>query len=599
MAQLTVDTQSRDLDKLQRQFDKLSKAEQKMILKGSAVGKSIDQGARRGTRGIDRMKGSAKQMISSLSGVAGGVGLVTSAIMGAKKEWADFQQRMKEAARTQMSLTESRAMAIDQKPTGYSTDEMDKLIAQVSKDANITRQTAYQNVTEAFSATTSNVSRQQLRSALTQSGKMKAVMGANFDMNAMAGAIIDIMKVTGEEKAVRTHGWLRQFGKEARISSTQKQGKALAPVLQAGASYGASPEESAEMLAALSQLGADPTGEKSRTATIHILEKIMNSDKLESKGLMNRLGEMQRKITGRQASGLVNEAVGKATEGMTEEERKKFFKGFGGEKQFRGAFRGLLTGGDKAMEALQSARSGIKSSSAEGLAKISEKYIKDLHDEKFTGTKRLDQTAKRIRESLQAAEEGAIVQKAKEEILSTLKAGNTGWISRQFNKADLSWDQLMSGEDEHVALRKMAKTLRTGDPKEAQKYEWISEFGNVPSGEYFSKKPKNFKMVGEEKYLGEEYNVYRTKRGREFRANPDYDSQVETKIEALINALNAEAKRMKEINEQQNERRQQDMQELKKGLREGAREGTREGTKEGSRDAKNDEPIPADKMEVE
>ena len=359
MAEVSIQVQSAELDQLARKFDKLSKAEQKMIFQGSAIGRTLDDSGRKGKRGMDSIMRSAKGAAGAVVGITSATAAMTAVIAGAKREWDDFQRRLDEAGKTQLTLAEARSTALLQKPTDMTTGSIDSMMRRVGTQTGLTQDVLWRNAGSPFSSKGSATAA-QLESAMVAAGEIRARTGESVDMGALASNILQVINATGvsgEGAGREALGFVRQFGAASQITDLRRQGQALAPVLVAGREMGVGAEQSAEVLAALTHLGGDVTGESSRTAATHFMSQIMNNQDLTG-GFQSRFGQLRKQV-----------------QGMSAAEQADFFKNFGGEKRFMGAYRGLLLGSDEASLALRSAQQSIGSPLAGGLSKLHAEFL--------------------------------------------------------------------------------------------------------------------------------------------------------------------------------------------------------------------------------
>lgn len=560
MARLEISTQTQEVEQLTRKFDQLSKAEQKAILKGSAVGKELDQSSRKGKRGFDSMKSSAKDMIGTVTGVAGAVGAITTAIMVAKREWEDFKRRTEEAARTQQSLTQARAGAQLQRPGDISVTQLDKMTSRISRRTGLTEKEVYGGLDKPLSAKGS-ASAEQFEEAMVSSGKIAAAAGPQ-QFGELASGVMDVVKTTGlsgkgaGEKAL---GFLQQFGTAARIEKPEKQARAIGPALQSARQFGLSPETGAEILATLTQGGVDPTGESGRTAAIDIINKIMTKQGLESETFYGRLKELQKKVGG-----------------MSEQERNKFFEDFGGEKRFKGAFRGLLTGEESMMHALRYSQEKITAPTSEAAQQKAQKTIQSLWSPEYAATRRVQNIGERTTEQFQKENPQGFAAALNTQMRDVMESAGVPKTMRQI-VGEKFRAQAAGTQNRQEMVELMRETL------ESQLEPIVSEYKEkpgtlsellLPGGtEFLQTLPE--KATKKKGWKAGDVQVG----GRGWEApgwgqiveNPRYREHVEGKVEELMTRLEKLA------------------EAVKQGAKEGAKEGTQEGVKQGEQEARKNE----------
>ena len=326
---------------------KLSKGLQEVKTSGKAAGDQTADGFRTAT--------------NTLVGVAGAIGLATSA-MGmfrqatqlAIAEVKNLGEQRKSAGEAGVSVAARRAAALRNLPAGVAASDFDKMVR------NVTKQRAFEiekgdatDIVSRVLTTKANLPLHIADKIAMEAGREKRTNPLG-DANVFAGAVGDLLKSAPyiqkmKDPVATAAGFIQQTQTQARAFDPAKLGKALGRSIAIGRSSGFSARESAALLASASQISADPEVRRSGT------------------GVSNLMSNLALELTGQGVAGISSEKKGmeliydaqRQLRAAGPEQRKKFIKKFKGRAATRGFTIGLLTEDPVVMEAVEQAFRGI------------------------------------------------------------------------------------------------------------------------------------------------------------------------------------------------------------------------------------------------
>jgi hypothetical protein len=416
MATLRIGVESAALRALIDEIDKLPKSLQKAVLHGTAVGKEFDNMGKKGQGSFDALGLTVDKITKKIMSTVSVIGMVTAATALARKEWEDYEARIKAAAATQISVDQARATAMLQLPTDMRPEEADKLVSKVSSETGLSQKDVWSAAGEAFSAKGA-LSKSALMEAMITSGRITKATGGAVSLGTMAGSVMDLQSATGvsgKGSGGQMLGWIQQFGSASRITDLRRQADALAPTVKAGQEMGVTPERSAELLAAATQIGADPLGEKSRSGVINFFQKIKEMKGLKGTGFEERLASAQTKVAG-----------------MNERQQTEFYKDFGGEAQMQGFIRGIIGQSPAAMAQLANARASIGAPTDPGLAKLGTGFMATVENSPTNMPAAARGAMSKLAESAQLADTRGLKGEISGGLDETLSAMGVPWARRK------------------------------------------------------------------------------------------------------------------------------------------------------------------------
>jgi len=276
MAELSLQAKTPGVQEAMSALDKLSKAEQKLVLEGSAIGKSVGKSADRGHASLTKMATAAQSVIGGMIGIGSATGVATLLISKLKAEFEALKAMQDKAAGSQRSWSAELGEFISNNPqlgqaetqrwANMAMDEGQKLEggpAQVLKA-----------ITEVRSGTPGATDEQQV--AAIQRAVLQATTAPQTDIGAYATGIVKTQQILSsqgvETTPTQAHNLLAMMGARAggSIADLVKQvGK-----LGGGAIGGETPmADVLSLFAFLTGELSDTTGEQTTTTTLNMLTR--------------------------------------------------------------------------------------------------------------------------------------------------------------------------------------------------------------------------------------------------------------------------------------------------------------------------------------
>lgn len=167
-------------------------------------------------------------------------------------------------------------------------DKLDSAVEGISSATGLKKEVAAAALAQALSAKGDATNAETVQ-AVTNAGLMVKDPAA---VAGFGGSMLDFLKfqVSGDTAAIG--GWLQQVMAASHVSSIDKVGKNLAPVVGAGMARGMTAEGAAELFATVTQLGLDSEGDKSKTAALNLLDRLDRFEGLEGTPL-ERIAKLQ------------------------------------------------------------------------------------------------------------------------------------------------------------------------------------------------------------------------------------------------------------------------------------------------------------------
>lgn len=239
------------------------------------------------------------QIVSQVRGLIGALG-ITGGLAGAlqliNKEYDAIKERQAASARESMTVADAEINALRNlgPTTAAERDEFLTAIQQMSRETGVSRKDLYLRAASALSA----------KGALPTETALQAVeLSAQLvpedaeEGEAVAGSMLDIMKLTGSKDPNAALGLLARVGEQSRIKSTGYLAKNVAPGLVTDILRGDKPEEAAALFSTISQAIVDTTGEKSRVIMSKLadqLEEALPEEKTGLKSTRERIEAIQK-----------------------------------------------------------------------------------------------------------------------------------------------------------------------------------------------------------------------------------------------------------------------------------------------------------------
>lgn len=336
------------------------------------VNKKLEQAGQKGKKSESDFVGFGTKGVVSMAKIAGSIVGATSVMSAFQQvvrlvgdEFEQLQQKQLKAAQAIQSFSTARATAILNKPSDISVSELESIVERVSRSASVSRADVFRAAAGPLSAKGA-ATPEAFESALSSAVNIQRVTGGAIDPNVIAGSILDVSKITGIADATTNLGFIQQFGQTSRITNPSQQAAALPPALLSGQAAGDTAEQTAELLAALTQLIGDVEGRLSTTATTQLIKQLRSGEILPRETVRRTGTGFETQIAfSRLPAELqnTNERLAflrDAISGLSDELRFEVFEKIGGEGKARGAFEALVLGTPVGVRALESARAGIQ-----------------------------------------------------------------------------------------------------------------------------------------------------------------------------------------------------------------------------------------------
>jgi len=346
--------------------------------------------------------GSLTTMLMGGAGLAGAINLV-------KQEYENMievQGRAKEASVT-VAQAEIAALRNLGATTAGQREVFVKEVSDISATTGVSQKALYGMASTALSA----------RGELSQKAAMGAVREAAMiapespeEATQIAGAALDLAKITKTDRAQANIGLLMAIGQTARVTDIGELARNVAPAITGITARGGTAQEAGAIWSALTQGMADPTGRLSGTAAISLAEQLATFE-----GTAGRSTTLARIQALQRDAGL----------------RQEFFEGASFEKKAQASIEQMLAGKGSAAEALSQFLTRIP-----GVGKAEGLYQQRLGV--IRGSE-LQQTAQIVRvlesglESLQIANQpGARIGALREKYATILKDTGLGALATRF-----------------------------------------------------------------------------------------------------------------------------------------------------------------------
>jgi len=357
------------IEKQQAAIGKLTEKLRQMKTEGRKATQDVGGGLADGTR-------QALAFAGALTGVGSAAAAVMVIARQLRAEYEALRARQERAANTQVTLAEARTMATLQRPIEMSAEQLEGMVGRISQASGLTQADVWRGLPGPLSAMGS-ASAQQFESTMTLGARIRARAGQGFDMGAFIGGTLDIMRATGVQDARQGLGFVRQFGTAARMEDVQKQVRTLAPVMVAAREMNVSPEESAELVAFLSQLIADPEGNITGTAAANIVSATMEPIIPRQRIIAGQPKTMYEKPSGETFSERIA-SMREFWRNASEDARTQFLRKLGGREKTKGALRAFFAMGPEAQREMATIQSRIMPPTATELAGLTDQLLSEI-----------------------------------------------------------------------------------------------------------------------------------------------------------------------------------------------------------------------------
>jgi len=394
-----------------------------------------------------------KNMVGTLVGVAG----VSGAVMRVVDTVKNAYKTMLDEHRKFMGNIEKTAAAKGRFLWNFGGVEekqrAEELAGRVASGAGIGLDRAYDILSTAYS---SGARGKTLEESSTFAGVLERLgIGQGGEM---VKAAVNLEKITGVKETERNFGFLREVGKAASLTDLHSQLNLMA-AMSAGTAAGDTPEEIAELTAAVSHLmaGADPEGRITAT-TVANLVKV-----LRQKELVPTAGGGWRRAEGKSTMALLADLQG-AFAGTSEARQADIMQRLGGEGKATGALRHMVSKSPVYSKYMEQTQAEITSPTApEGLANL-RSFIKSFE----SGAERLVHARKRAQTAI---ETGGTIGREPEAARTAARDLGLQWAKQQgFQGAWMSATANMAyGWNDAVSPEQYLNLARNLTPDEQRK----------------------------------------------------------------------------------------------------------------------------------
>lgn len=226
-----------------------------------------------GTAELGKQQGLLSGAVGQVAKLAGGYLSIRTAMTLVNDEirsMIESQRRMKEAS---MTLAEVQVGAL--RNLGATSDAereaFTEKITAMASETGVTQKDLYGRASAALSAR-GELSVDDAMAAVRESAML--VPESSAEGTAVAGAALDIAKISGTADAKKNIGMLMAIGQTARVTDVGLLAENVAPALTGVTARGGSVQEAGALWAALTGGMADPTGRKAGTASIQLAEQL-------------------------------------------------------------------------------------------------------------------------------------------------------------------------------------------------------------------------------------------------------------------------------------------------------------------------------------
>jgi len=215
----------------------------------------------------------ALSMVRSFASALGMTGGVAGAVMLIRNEYQTMLDTMQRAKEASMPLADAQIKAL-RNLGATSEKERDRFtdaLTALSAETGVPERDLYLRASSALSARGA-LSVDTALGAVRESARL--VPESAEEGTAVAGAALDLAKITGVEDAKKNIGLLMAIGQTARITQVGPLAENVAPAVTGLTARGGTAREAGAIFSALTGGMADPTGRRSATAAITLGEEL-------------------------------------------------------------------------------------------------------------------------------------------------------------------------------------------------------------------------------------------------------------------------------------------------------------------------------------
>jgi len=387
----------------------------------------LDGTARSGRRAFGPGAVSMARNFATALGLGGGVAGV---VMTLRKEFEalwEAQQRMKETTTTvaDQQIEYLRNAGFQ---TAAARDAATKRLEGISRVTGVEMKDLYARASTSTSA----------KGALSEEASMRAVEASALLVpedaakgTAVAGAALDLAKITGTTDAKANIGLLMAIAGKARVTEIGKVAENVAPALTSVMMQGDTESEAGALWATITGGSADATGRKSKTASIGLAKQLAEFLPTETTYTYDKKG---KRVVDAKGSGLTS--TRQRIEAIQQNPRlyEKFMANASFEKAQSGVIEQILQGKGSGASTYASFLQSMPSV-AEGRA-IFDKNVGVIRGAEEQKTAALARSLETTAERLELADQGgARAGATREQINRILTDTGLGWVATKFKSA--------------------------------------------------------------------------------------------------------------------------------------------------------------------
>lgn len=486
----------RSLDMMQGKLDRTQRRLEKMSVVSRQAARHTSRSFNQGTQSITSMGAKVTGVIGSLMAFKGVVRAIGDEFEATAKK--------QEAARVAtLAPAQSLRMAkLNFNPDQtMGTKDFDPAVLALAKSESAPVEVVATALSDALSAKGSATNKQVFE-AVRQALKV-APEDAGF-AKTLAGGFLDIAKFSGVKDISHIPGMLLQTQSASRVTDPGKVGENLLPGIAGLVAKGDTPEQAAELVSALTQLGIEKKGETTSTAAISLGGQLMDFvPKRATKG------KFKGQLVGKDSQGEFGipdsqfsqfDAAKSPTDRIkvlhqSPELQRAFISGSSFEKKMEEPIRQMIRGTQKAQKEWQTSQNLIQAPGPHQ-AKVFREKIAFADSGELIDSLKADQELKARTEAHQLGDTPtqrfAFARKTVEETLS--KIDRPGW-DKPLNEAQLmSLDLVFKQQAAKLAGDGYASGQVIGPPElaAARTLEFVNTEGGTLLGDSMSESDKEF-----------------------------------------------------------------------------------------------------------
>lgn len=403
---LEITADDRDLyNKLVRSEKKYADLKRQMIEGGRSgskafedVGKSTDNTS----LSVSKLADSTKKWISTTAGI----GTALGAVMALKKVYDELISAQKESRKlakdVALTLDQARTAATHNLPEdfGGGVAGLDAMAKRVSKNSGMPMLDVYKALSGLLSAKGA-VSDLNFEKTAEIAAFLHQRSGGNIDAETTGVGLLKMLKVPGIDSPEIGLGYVKQLGAAALIKTAAGQLRMLDGIV-AGDQVKDSPKQAAAMMATISHIIGDSTGERTVTMYRSGALRLSDSELVPYQKTNNRTGKKEtlwRRAQGNNSEERIDD-LRTAYERSSDDQRAEIRSRIGTEAiQFIGP---AITRSPLWENQYKSSKAAIKAPSAEAI-KIYQQYKKDIMNSPWANIANASYQSSVINESVSSA----------------------------------------------------------------------------------------------------------------------------------------------------------------------------------------------------